>query len=338
MIPNKLVETAFRRWYLLLLPMLIVPLLIVALTPTTPTYKSNASVWVSKPENIDGGSLTRNANPYLTTAQNQAQVISDLMQTRSFRESVIAEVPGMSPDAAGIVTTNVSVSALGNNLVGITGTASSPERAQALVAAVLSQYQKHATEASQRESAVVIDYYTGQLAPAQAELAKREAALTSYTQGKTPQQLNTDPTYAALSSSLEAQNTTVQGILDTIQTANLTALSGPESEKALFNVLDQPRLPSTALPISPATRFGYPFAGLLFGALIGAAYIYMLFRTDHTIRTSQDLNGLNVPVLGHVPNINTPRHGPFGLVPGWLPGREHRDFARQVAASISGSD
>ncbi len=338
MIPNKLVETAFRRWYLLILPMLLVPALIAVLTPTSPKYRSTATVWVTKPANIDGGSLSRNANPYLTTAQNQAQVIGDLMQTRSFREAVAAGVPGMSRESSNVVATSVSISALGTNLVGVNGTASTPERAQALVNSVLTQYQQRAAEESQRESTVVIDYYTEQLAPAQAELAKRESALTSYAQGKSIQQLNADPTYAALSSSVDAQNTVVQGILNTIQTAQLTALSGPESEKALFNVVDAPRLPAAALPVSAKTKVGYPFAGLLFGALIGTAYIYVLFRTDHTIRTSQDLNGLNVPVLGFVPNLSAPRHGPLGLVPGWLPGRGNRDFARQVAASISGSD
>ena len=100
-------------------------------------------------------------------------------------------------------------------------------------------------------------------------------------------------------------------------------------------MVDEAELPGAPLPPSPVSRYGYPMAGMLFGALISAAYLYLMFRTDHTIRSSQDLQGIGVPVLGFVPWLEPQQQGPqqsnrFGFVKR----RVERDFARNVAASL----
>lgn len=336
MIPSKLAEAAFRLWYVLLVPIVLVPAIVLLATRPSTVYGSSASIWVSKPAGIDAGSLSRNASPYLTSAQNQAQVIQDLLQTRSFREAVAAKVAGI--DSLDQVVKDVSVTALGPNLLGITARAPSAEQAHALVSAVLGEYQQRAIDESRRESSVVSDYYTQQLAPAQAELAKRQQAVTDYVQQNprmTDAQRATDPEYLTLTQSVSAQSAVVQSIQDSVQSARLAAVSGPDSEKALFNVIDEPKVPDAPIHVSAAKRYGYPAAGLLAGVVIAAVYLYTIFRTDHTIRSSQDLAGLNMPVVGFVPYLPTPGYGPFGVVPSWVPTRDRRDFARQVAASIA---
>jgi hypothetical protein len=49
-------------------------------------------------------------------------------------------------------------------------------------------------------------------------------------------------------------------------------------------------------------RFGYPVAGLLLGVFIAASYLYMVYRTDHTVLSSEDSAGLNVQLLDASPS------------------------------------
>jgi hypothetical protein len=337
LIPNKLVEAAFRRWWLLLVPIIAVPLMVFVLTSKAPAYFSGATIWISRPPGIDAGAFSNASNPYLTVAQNQTQVFSDLMQTESFRNAVAARVPGLDPKAGNVVAKSVSIGALGTNLVGISAKAPTPAIAQGLVSGTIAEYELRAATANQTQSKVQASYYQDQLGPAQKELAVRQAALTTYlqTSTKTADQRLLDPIYQQLTDSVESQNKLVSGLLDSLQGAQLGAVGGSQTLEALFHVLDQPKLPDSPVGTAMTKRLEYPLAGLLFGLLISATYVYASYRADHTLRSSQDLAGLDLPVLGLVPQLRAPRRGPMGVIPGWAYSPGSRDFARRVAASIS---
>jgi uncharacterized protein involved in exopolysaccharide biosynthesis len=337
LIPNKLLESAFRRWWLLLLPIIAVPLLVMALTAKSPVYASAATIWISRPPGIDAGALSSSASPYLTPAQTEAQVFNDLMQSESFRNAVAARVPELGAESGDVVAKDVTVSALGTNLVGILAKSASPAIAQGLANGIIAEYAARSAAANQLQSSSLVTYYQEQLTPAQAELAKRQTALTNYLQGstKTADQRAADPQYLQLSQSVDTQNTLVSGITQSLQTAQLGAASAPNSQAALFNVMDQPKLPDSSVKTALTKRIGYPFAGLVLGLIISAAYVYASYRADHTLRSSQDLVGLQLPGLGFVPELTAPGRGPMGVVPNWTHFRGRRDFARRVAASIS---
>ena len=79
-----------------------------------------------------------------------------------------------------------------------------------------------------------------------------------------------------------------------------------------------------------------PLAGLLFGLLIASGYLYFSYRTDYTIRSSTDLDGLGVPLLGYVPVLQSMPLW-IRITPArWIVGWRRREFARRAATSISG--
>jgi len=345
MIPIKLVETIFHRYWAIVLPVILVPMLIIALTRSTPTYQSSAVVWVSLPV-VDSSVQLGHNNPYLTPAQNQAQVLNDLISTESFR-ALIALDAGLvtassSAEDVQWAATHLEVWATtsGTNLMSIVGAASSAKESQAIVAATIDNYLERATAELQRDSTLSAEYYTQQLAIAQQSLDERKAALSEYIR-QNPRAV--DPTnpasldinYRTLVEQVDGQTTLVTNLSSALQAVQLRQAAAPQTQQAAFAVQDPANLPTAPLPTSMTSKIGLPFAGVVFGLLVGIGYIYVSYRTDHTIRTAADLAEVDVALLGSVPNLSP---GPWFLrnTPvGWFIRWRQRDFARKTAASIS---
>lgn len=336
MIPRKLVEAVFRRWWVVALPVVLAPILVVMLTRKEPEYQSTSTVWVARPDSIDGGTLGRASNPYITAAQAQTQVMYDLLSTRSFRQTVAANA-GLGAESELLVAKHVSVSAIGVSLISIQATTPSPEMAQRLVTAVTQEYLTRAVAESQRQTEIAITYFTAQLALAKDELDIRRADLSGYlATHPTAPDSKTDLTYPRLLDSVASQTQIVDGLNTDLQTAQRTLLTANQGVEAAFTVQDEARLPLAPVPVSITKRLGYPVVGLGFGLALAACYLYLVFRSDHSIRSSEDLVGLPVQLLAYVPELNGSRGFLGKLNPiAWLTRARRSDYARAVAASIS---
>ncbi len=346
MIPIKLVETVFQKFWVLILPAVLAPMLVLGLTHKSPEYQSNAVVWVSAPVAGESAALGYN-NAWLTPAQNQAQVLNDLLATESFRVAVVKSgnlVDARDGDAAAkAVAANARVWAgySGANLVTVTAVASSAKEAQSLANGVIAQYSERATQQFQRDSSLSVSYYQQQLAVANQELATRQAALNDYLASH-PKAANPanpesqDINYRTLLERVTSQSTLITQLQTSLQAVQLREASAPETQLAAFSVQDPPSLPSNPIPTSTTKTIGLPFAAFLFGLLIGVGYLYFAYRTDHSIRTATDLEPLSVRLLGSVPDLHAGpswiRWTPVGLFLDW----RNRDFARKTAASIAG--
>jgi capsular polysaccharide biosynthesis protein len=344
LIPAKLLETAFSRAWLLVLPIVLVPLLVVALTGSTPVYESWATVWASAPVG-DSGPAFGATNSYVTPAQNQVQVLGDLLSTDSFREQVAVQAgltDGSDRDELrnAVGHLDIGVSTVGANLVSISASSGHPAEAQAVVAAVISQYQLRAATEIQRRGVASVDYYTQQLALVDQTLIQRRQELSEYLRahpkaGDPSDVASKDPNYLALVSQVETQVSRQESLHEALQGVQLEQASAPSSQEASFSVQDPASLPEAPLPTSSTQKYGLPFAGLLFGLMISASYVYFAYRTDHTIRSAADVGELPVPLLGSVPLLRT--GGIAGRVAPvrWALAFRQRDFARRTAASIS---
>lgn len=337
MIASKLVEAAFRRWWLLIIPIVTVPAIIFLLASEEPEYRSAATVWVARVDSIDGGPFTRGSNPYLTPAQAQVQITQDLLATQSFRQAVAIRAGLDSKYGELVVADSVAVYPAGTNLVSIGATRPSAQAAQALAIAALDEYRLRAAEETKRQASAAINYYSTQLVPGRAELDKRRAALAEYlTTNPRAAENRFDVTYPRLSDAVLSQSTLVSQMEDAMQAAERSALTVEQGVDATFSIQDQPPLPEAALPVALTKRLGYPAAGLLFGVILAACYTYLVFRSDHTIRSSQDLQSLSVTVLTYVPELSPrPRLiskvDPRLLLPRW----RQPNYARKVAHAIA---
>lgn len=344
MIPAKLLETIFHRVWLLILPVILVPLLVIGITRSTPSYESWATIWASAPVG-DSGPAFGQTNSYVSPAQNQVQVLSDLLSTTSFQEAVVVDAGVTNGKDKhdlrhAVDSLSVSVSTVGTNLVSISAASGTAQEAQAIVSAVISQYQLRATTEIQRRSTASKDYYMQQLALVEQTLAERRQELAAYLRAnpKAADPTNVaseDPNYQALLTQVDNQTARQESLQQALQEVQLNEASAPSSQEASFAVQDAASLPDAPLPTSATTRFGLPLAGVMFGLMISAAYAYFTYRTDHTIRSAADVSDMPVVLLGSVPDLRT--GGIAGRIAPvrWAFTFRHRDFARKTAASIS---
>lgn len=319
MVPRKLVEIAFRRIALLALPVVAAPVLAFLLVPSSTKYASSATVWVSEPAAFDGTGVARTENPFVTPAELQTRVLQDLLATRSFRESIALDAGLVeSGDETALknlaierVGASIEVEAVGDNLVGITATSGSADQAFDLTTSFLAAYDTWASETLSREAEIAVTYFSQQVALAQAELDTREAALTAYLRlaPNAAAAFPPDVDYLALAGRVEAQRGTVEGLLASLQQARLDVASTESTLAASFSVQDRPDLPDAPLQLSPVERFAAPAIGLVFGVVIAGGYVFLAFRTDHTIRSGEDLDGLDTRVLAYIPLVNTIESG-----------------------------
>ena len=329
---------------LLLIPVVLAPVLLFVLWRPAPSYQSTATIWVSNPSAIEA--TTAAADDKDTPAQVHLQVLNDLLLTRSFRDEV-AEAAGMvdgaavrslPPDradatwraAAEQVATSVSASADGVNLLTVRGKRGTPEEARKLVEATVAKLRARLEQEESRVSKVTGAYFEQQLAVAREELQRRQAAFTAYVEQRpNPNQaaLN-DVTYNSLLSKVRVQEDLITTLQNQSQKASFEAASSSQNLAARFNIVDAPSLPALRLGPTTAERGAYALAAGLLGGFVALAYLYLVFRTDHTIRSSEDLQGLPVPLLGYLPNVSTP----------WYRRRRGQPevSARRLAAAIVG--
>lgn len=347
MIPLKLVETIFHKYWALALPVLLIPLVVMNFMAKSDTYQSSAVVWTSNPVASEKPALGTN-NSYLSAAQNQAQAVNDLLSTRAFRVQV-AKAAGIIPEDAdestakrGAAKVKASATTTGANLVTISAVSPSAEVAQAVVREIISQYLARATSAIASDSQVSLDYYTQQLALAQQNLDAANAALSEYLRSNPraadpSHPASQEPAYRTLVERADSQSTLVGSLQNTIQTVQLRAASAPQTQASMFAVQDPATKPEKPLPVSMTSKYGMPAAGAMLGLFVGLAYLYVSYRTDHTIRSAEDLQDVPVALLGSVPQLQPApmwaRYTPVAWVIAW----RKRDFARQTAASITTS-
>ena len=239
-----------------------------------------------------------------------------------------------------MVARAVGIDTAGANLLKISAVGSEAMGTQALVNAVITRYRARAAAESERQTSIAVEYFNNQIAVARAELDTRLTALNSYL-GNHPgagDSRSGDLNYQRLAGAADSQTKVVDGLLSLLQEAQRTAASAPQSLEAIFSVQDDASLPAAPQSLSISKRVGYPAAGLVFGLLIAASYLYAAYRTDHTIRGLEDVTELNVPLLGCVPDIRAGRrHRLVSRVArlAWWARRKRWDYARQVAVSIS---
>ncbi|MGE5595165.1 MAG: hypothetical protein ACM3S1_03910 [Hyphomicrobiales bacterium] len=318
MLPRKLVETFFRRLWLLAIPVVLVPTLILLAVDHPVRYESSARVWVSNLAGVDQFTAT-STNSEKTVSELQVELLSDLLATDSFRQEV-AVAAGLVPagalpadlaSAAATVGGAVSIGSVGPNLFGLTATSADPVAAQRIATAVLDRYQERVRSEADRQATVVLQYFDSQIAAANDELARLRAEVTSYIAAHPTPAAGTptvpDPELLRLQGEVDGQVKLIDRLNASRQDAQLSAASAPNSQLATFSVQDAPRLPQAPVPPSLMSRLMLPAAGAFLGLCIAAAYLYFCYRTDHSIRSAADVGGLPVAVLGYVPELRSSR-------------------------------
>jgi hypothetical protein len=342
-IPRKFVERLVSLLPLLLLPLIIAPALTVGFLLMRPhVYRSWSALWVS--DSSLGQIALGGNNELLSPAQRQSQVLTELLATQQFTEEVGIEAGILEKreptasltaleqeqrlEAIEKIREQISVDGNAGNLIRIAVEGKSPEEAQKLNAALTSKYVARLSSESERINRIAVDYYTEQLKVVEREYVTRQTALANYV-AQNPaaaQPASIDAQYDALALAVKNQAERVDEVHTALENAQLQAINAAQRQSTVVQVADEPALPRKATGPGLQALIGYGLAASAFGALISLAYLYVTYRSDHTIRSAEDLAGAGVRLIGYFPEIQPRKHQPWYLK---LAGR--RNFARRVA-------
>lgn len=347
MVPRRLVEAAIRSWWILPLPVILVPLFVFLASSPEEPFESSATVWVTPSDTTEPGSLVRIVDGELTPAENQALILNDLLATLAFRESVALSVWPEAAPAVGerLVKQDVSVFASGANLITVQATADDGAIAQALVAGVIAQFETEIQEAATAEADRQLASILTERIQALDEFNARHRELFDYIDAN-PSALvvsaplgttiEEDPAYARLLVRYEEQSTRVDVLYRQYEEAQLAATAIQADQQAAFVVQDEPDLPLTPTPATIVERLTLPAAGGALGLAIAAGYLAMAAYGSRRIESAEDLVPLDVQLLGEVPEMrgrlvsNEERLLPSAP---WTGRTKH--YARRVAIALS---
>ena len=345
MVPRRLVEAAIRSWWLLPLPVILVPLLVFVAASPEESFESAATVWVAPSETSGPGALVRILDRELTPAENQALILNDLIATLSFREAVARSVwPSDGQGGEQRVREQVSVIASGTNLLTLEAREDDAVTAQALVAGVISQFDIEIQEAAATEATRQLASILAGRLQALEEFNARHTELFAYIDANptvlvVSEPLGTiveDPAYARLVTRYEAQSERVDALYRQYEAALLVASTLQADQQAAFTVQDQPALPTAPTPATIVERVKLPAAGAALGVAISAAYLALAAYGSRRLESAEDLAPFDVRLLGEIPVL----HGRLvrdnkRLLPSAPWAGYTRHYARRVAVAIS---
>ena len=141
---RRYIEAAFRLKFRLLIGAVIVfGVVSAALYLAKQGYGASATVWVEEPIYFADTGMTKNWNPYMTPADNQANILQELLRTRQFALNVAngAQIPMPNEVVENRVLDdlqkNMRIESQGTHLIKISYSAEKPTYCKVLVEQVI---------------------------------------------------------------------------------------------------------------------------------------------------------------------------------------------------------
>jgi uncharacterized protein involved in exopolysaccharide biosynthesis len=312
---------AILRHPLQLLLIILLPIVIGGgVTYRSPLqYQATAMLWaLHKYETLTATSVdSLNLD---TPADTQATALSELLQTRSFslavaQEALFAETPRsqggtnlQSADTAlaADISQHVLVQTQGYDLFTISYTATNPQIAQQVVAAVIDNYGRQSQLIVVKEEQSLLETYQTQLS--QAQLAA-QSALTAYSQyvlhsPLVQSQLQIDPQYQHLQVQARQAQRNLENVQASIDTLKQDIATHRIIAASLYKVLDAPDVPSQPVSRKKTLLLGAG-AGLAIALIASVLFIALMVRRDRRVYTSSDLHKVTTyPIVMELPRLS----------------------------------
>lgn len=336
----RLLETFFRHRLLLLGPVVLV---LVGATGwifiQPPTYDSSVRVWVERQTLVPDP----NSNPYLTPAQEQAGVLTELLSTKYFdakvgqRSPLGAALRDASAHSSGGIRTRlmrlvglagppvqltdsqvddqVYTSILSSTLVVPTGPeiiqvtyrAGDPQMAASVAQAIVNQFMDETLTNQRVQAEAAVAFYTSQVNQSQADQATADKAVDEYLLANPSQRSANaipDARMLQLRRDDDAAHQRTQSVLDKLDQARLNRIALDQSGTAGVRVLDKAEIPSQPSSIKKVVLQAVG-VGLVLAVLILVVGVLALTWLDSTIRRPQEVETiLDLRPVGSVPRVS----------------------------------
>lgn len=270
---RRLLEALFRHKWLVLLPSLLIPLLVipVAVVNTPPQFESRASVWVDRPTYLK---YAEKPEIMTSPAGEHGGLLAELLRTTSFRIDVAnrTSLAPLTADAKGerkldqFFKKSVFLAPNGDHLLTVRARAASPAQAQEVVQAMIDAYRERAAADRQQQAQVAVAFYEQRLRTGRGDiLADR--------------------------------------VRNALENAQYDYAVAQQSQDIAFRVVDAPTLPSDRTGVLTKGLVVIIIVALVTGLTLSALTLLALARMDNSVRTASDLHPA-APVLGAVPVIS----------------------------------
>ena len=325
---ERLLETFFRHKWLIVLPVVLIPLIVgpVALLTAPVYYESWTSIWAERPAylNYNDGS-----NNYLTPAQNQSNRLSELVRTRAFQADV-ARRTSLAPllqSRAGeqrlqrLLNEGLGMIPSGNNLLVLRFRGETPRQSVEVLNAIVEAFREKMISDRTSQAGLTIAFHEGRLKEVEAQLSKSSEAIRRYVAANprltaidpargaaatTAARLGlpavaTDPELAELIRRVETDQREVDRARSSLEQARLDISASLEGQELGFQLVDSAQ-PAVAPTRELRKRLVFPAAGLVGGLGLGAILLVILTALDRTVRSELDLAPA-ARVVGAVPRL-----------------------------------
>ena len=313
----RLAEAFFRRWPVLLVPVIALAALgAYQATKVSKSYSSAGSLSVvasTALSQINGnGSQSGGFESIATTT---AREINELMGTDAFATTVADNAQLTSALKSGQITlaqvrSYVSAAASGDNIVKIGATTPFADLSQKLALSLVTSYRDHVLSNETGGLSGAVTFLTSELSDAQTQLDAANAAIDDFVQqhpspvsGSRPdaEQLQ----QSRLNAAVESAQKSVDSFQDKLNEANLQLRQSQSDIDQRYRVVDTPESPSAPNPTKIKQLLA--FAVFLFlGVAIAASMLVVIAMLDHTMRSAADVSSIQgLTVVAAIP-----RHRP----------------------------
>jgi uncharacterized protein involved in exopolysaccharide biosynthesis len=320
---KRTLEAIFRHPLQLLLLIVLLPIVGVAVAyfMVPRTYQSSASLWALQRYFVIG-STGPESDLLSTPAQTQATALTELLQTRSFVDSVVKGIdlaPTLGLDSTVLknpqqleetlyteISKHTVITPSAYDLFEISYINRNPHVAQQIVASIITNYGTQGLGLSIAEGRNLLGSYQTQLADAQKSLNDAVTAQTAYARAHpnlSQAQLANDPQYTLLDTQRQQAQSTVQNLHNTINTIQQAINTQGTQAGTLFQVVDTPQVPYQPVSRSKNYLIGGG-AGLVVALLACVIYLVIVVRRDQGVYWAEDVQELVAyPIILQVSNL-----------------------------------
>lgn len=311
-----------RRLYLPVLLLLLIATVLGTYYLARTQYEATARIWVDKPA-LDNVLSPNASSGYLVSpGQQQADKLTQLLQTDSFVEAMLKNTNlsgrlASNPDRDRVIKDvrgKLTVTPLGSNTIKVTYAGSDPVLCQQVVQSTLDQFRARDLTARVEQSAIETQFYQKQLQIYEDQVNAAAKRVDDF-QRAHPYPDPSSPQYLELQG-LQRELETARALLNTtstkIEQANAANSLSDTSRQVEFQILDAPTVPNR--PAATVARIAeYLALGLVASfALIFCAVAFATWQ-DTTIRNGDDLQRLTrAPLLDAIPPLQSGQTGGGG--------------------------
>lgn len=309
----RLLEVAFRRWWLVVVPLVLFGGLGVAASlGGSDEYESSAVLRVQDETVLSDLTGDSSSFTWETPAQATSRQLNELLGTDSFASAVAATAGVDDGSVKGLVSLDdlrsaVGASASGQNLVVVRARTTDPVASQRLTQATIDEFVQTVIDSVLAESDAAEAYFTDLLDRYQAESELATQALDAYLIQHPEPASGDRPTVeqleiARLTRAAEAAEAKVSDTRQRVEGAQLAAEQALADTQQRLGVVDQPQVPTA--PLSSVKEMVKTLAMYMaLGVFLAVAAVVVFVLMDRSIRRPSEVRSrLGVDVLATVPD------------------------------------